>query len=250
MKVAVVVVLLLVAGQLPKNEAAFLSSLGDFFSSALESFSNTALQALANVGERLLRNVTATTTGLLSETGQMLLFELGDLANSKSGTGSTGGKRDLSELLHALEQLKQELPSELSTAFGELRTEAEKFLQGVTQVVGHLTTGRIDPQAVLESIPELEKTVERLTSGFSDNLVQRVGSLVSRLLGIRSRRTLGLLEGLRQSVESFVEPLVSTLRTDLGVVTQTVESLARNLLSGTDLGSVVNNLLGNLGLLG
>lgn len=70
MKVAVVVVLLLVAGQLPKNEAAFLSSLGDFFSSALESFSNTALQALANVGERLLRNVTATTTGLLSETGQ------------------------------------------------------------------------------------------------------------------------------------------------------------------------------------
>lgn len=70
MKVAVVVVLLLVAGQLPKNDAAFLSSLGDFFSSALESFSNTALQALANVGERLLRNVTATTTGLLSETGQ------------------------------------------------------------------------------------------------------------------------------------------------------------------------------------
>lgn len=64
--------------------------------------------------------------------------------------------RACSELLHALEQLKQELPSELSTAFGELRTEAEKFLQSVSQVVGHLTTGHIDPQAVLESIPELE----------------------------------------------------------------------------------------------
>ncbi|KAK7484274.1 hypothetical protein BaRGS_00024523, partial [Batillaria attramentaria] len=135
-----------------------------------------------------------------------LLFEMGNAKN---------GKRDLHQLLGRVPELQREWSLQLAQSLSGAINGFRQAISAEQELMNRLLSGDVQPQAVLDKMPEMEWAVQSIAGDFNNEVFGKLSQLLARL---SSKRDVDvnlavLLDRLRPQLEAFVQPFVSELTT-------------------------------------
>jgi len=211
MKVHACLVLLLAAA----SQAGFFSKVGDFFSNLAKNFGHSALDHITHTGVSLAKNITSNTANMLAETGQMAMFELGNIANKGNG------RRDTSQLVGKLEAALQ---ADVQKVVGAVTKDAEVVSTSCRQILQALLQGKLTPQAVIDFLPEVQGAIARVSGEAQHGMMAKV------LQKLHYRGGKELHQEIKAKLIKVLEPLSQSIHKELGSLASGLEHVAILLL--------------------
>merc|ERR1712098_752204 len=189
MKITACLVLVLAASA----QAGFFSKVGDFFSNLAKNFGHSALDHLKDTGVSLAKNITSNTANMLAETGQMAMFELGNIANKKNG------RRDISELVGKLEA---DLQADVEKIVAAVMNDSEVGVTSCRQILQAMLEGRLEPKEVINFLPEiqLKAKLSHALEPLAASLHKELGSLTSGLQNVAKMLLQNDLKGVAKAL--------------------------------------------------
>jgi len=224
MKITACLVLVLAASA----QAGFFSKVGDFFSNLAKNFGHSALDHLKDTGVSLAKNITSNTANMLAETGQMAMFELGNIANKKNG------RRDTSELVGKLEA---DLQADVEKIVAAVMNDSEVVVTSCRQILQAMLEGRLEPKEVINFLPEIQAAIARV----SGELHLAMWKKVVKEMG-KGKVDSVVMRQLKTKLSHALEPLAASLHKELGSLASGLQNVATMLLQN-DLKGVAKALM-------
>nr|KAG5697556.1 hypothetical protein BaRGS_019777 [Batillaria attramentaria] len=122
---------------------------------------------------------------------------------------------DSHQLLGRVPELQREWSLQLAQSLSGAINGFRQAISAEQELMNRLLSGDVQPQAVLDKMPEMEWAVQSIAGDFKNEVFGKLSQLLARL---SSKRDVDvnlavLLDRLRPQLEAFVQPFVSELTT-------------------------------------